>query len=455
MGLPEGQMGNSEVGHINLGAGRIVFTGLSLINNCIKNKELNNQEGVIQFFNLVKERKSKLHFLSLISEGGVHSSMNHFMEFAKLCKERNQPYVLHAFTDGRDVSPNAAKDDFVKIVATLESTNGKLGVISGRYFAMDRDKNWDREEKVFKFLVGSDASTTFDDPIKYIESSYSEGVTDEFIKPAISGRYNSTDLVIEDNDVVVFLNFRPDRARQLSHMLVGSDGLYDYVPSKQLKGVSLFSLMDYEKINLTATLFPPFDIKNTFGEVVSARGLSQLRIAETEKYPHVTHFFDGGKTIDYPKMKKILIPSPKVATYDLKPEMSSVEVGDALLKELDQMDVVILNFANPDMVGHTGSLEATIKACEAVDFQVGRIYERIQELGGVLVIIADHGNAEVMFTEDGKPHTAHTTNLVPFIVCKKGVEVMEGGVLGDIAPTLLYLLGLEQPKEMQGHSLVR
>lgn len=455
VGLPEGQMGNSEVGHINLGAGRIVFTGLSLINNCIKNRELGSQEGVIQFFNLVRERKSKLHFISLISEGGVHSNMNHFIEFAALCRERHQPYVLHAFTDGRDVSPNAAKDDFVKIVKTLESTNGKLGVLSGRYFAMDRDKNWDREEKVFKYMVGSDREITFDDPVKYIDSSYGEGVTDEFIEPAISSKHDARDLIIEDNDVVVFLNFRPDRARQLSHMLVGSNGLYDYVPSKQLKGVSLFSLMDYEKINLTATLFPPFDIKNAFGEVVSSHGLSQLRIAETEKYPHVTHFFDGGKTIDYPKMKKILIPSPKVATYDLKPEMSSVEVGDALLNELDKVDAVILNFANPDMVGHTGSLEATIKACEAVDLQIGRIYKRVKELGGVLIIIADHGNAEVMFTEDGKPHTAHTTNPVPFIVCQKGVSLMEGGVLGDIAPTLLHLLGVEQPKEMTGHSLIR
>nr|WP_246307707.1 2,3-bisphosphoglycerate-independent phosphoglycerate mutase [Candidatus Mycoplasma haemohominis] len=453
VGLPDGQMGNSEVGHINLGAGRVVFTGLSLINNCIKKGELGQQPAVIQFFDLVKERKCKLHFLSLISEGGVHSNMNHFIEFAKLCKSKNQPYVLHAFTDGRDVSPNAAQTDFLKIVETVEQTGGSMGVISGRYFAMDRDKNWDREEQVFKYLVGTDRTVTYDDPIQYIKKSYTEGTTDEFIKPAISSK--SENLAIEDNDVVVFLNFRPDRARQISHMLVGSKDLYDYVPSKQLNNVALFSLMDYEKINLTATLFPPFDIKNTLGEVLHQAGLAQLRIAETEKYPHVTHFFDGGKTVEYPKMKKILIPSPKVATYDLKPEMSAPEVCDALLAELDKVDLVILNFANPDMVGHSGSLDATIKACETVDTQIGRIYKRIQELGGVLVVIADHGNAEVMITEDGKPHTAHTTNLVPFIVCQKDLSLRDDGVLGDIAPTLLYLLGVEQPSEMTGKCLIK
>lgn len=455
VGLPDGQVGNSEVGHINLGSGRVVFTGLSLINNCIKKGELGQQPAVVEFFKLVEERKCKLHFLSLISEGGVHSNMNHFIEFAKLCKSKGQPYILHAFTDGRDVSPNAAQTDFLKIVEIIEQTGGHLGVLSGRYFAMDRDKNWDREEKVFQYLVGSDKSVTFDDPIQYIKKSYEEGITDEFIKPAISSKFKFENLIIEDNDVVVFLNFRPDRARQLSHMLVGSKDLYDYSPSKKLNNIALFSLMDYEKINLIATLFPPFDIKNTFGEVVNDAGLSQLRIAETEKYPHVTHFFDGGKSVEYPKMKKILIPSPKVATYDLKPEMSAPEICDALLSELDKIDAVILNFANPDMVGHSGSLEATVKACEIVDEQVGRIYKKLQELGGVLVVIADHGNAEVMISEDGKPHTAHTTNLVPFIVCKKGLSLRDDGVLGDIAPTLLYFLGVKQPSEMTGKCLIK
>ncbi|AEG73822.1 2,3-bisphosphoglycerate-independent phosphoglycerate mutase [Mycoplasma haemofelis Ohio2] len=452
VGLPAGQMGNSEVGHINLGAGRVVYTGLSLINKCIKDGALESQPAVVEFFDLVKSRGSKLHFLSLISEGGVHSNMNHFLAFADICVKRNQPYILHAFTDGRDVSPNAAKTDFIPIVQKLKDTNGKLGVVSGRYYSMDRDKNWDREEKVFKYLVGSDKSRTFDDVLVYIEQSYASGVTDEFIEPAICS--SSLDSVIGDNDVVVFLNFRPDRARQISHMLVGSKGLYDYEPSVKLNNVSLFALMDYEKINLQNTLFPPFDIKNTLGEFLSNNGISQLRIAETEKYPHVTHFFDGGKTLDYPKMKKILIPSPKVATYDLQPEMSAPKITEALLPELKNFEVVILNFANPDMVGHTGSLEATIKACESVDTQIGKIYEEVQKLGGVLVVIADHGNAEVMITADGSPHTAHTTNLVPFIVCKKGVTLRNDGVLGDIAPTLLSLLGLKQPVEMTGKVLV-
>lgn len=452
VGLPDGQMGNSEVGHINLGAGRVVYTGLSLINNCIKNKELGNQEAVIDFFNLVKERGSNLHFLSLISEGGVHSHMNHFLEFANLCKEKNQPYTLHAFTDGRDVSPHAAKDDFLRIVEKLQKTDGKLGVLSGRYFAMDRDKNWKREEEVYKYLVGSSKEVTFDDPIKYIEKSYSDGITDEFIKPAIN--LHALDSYIRDGDVVVFLNFRPDRARQISHMLVGSKDLYDYVPSKQLKDVALYALMDYEKINLRKTLFPPFEIKNTLGEVLNDNNISQLRIAETEKYPHVTHFFDGGKTIDYPKMKKILIPSPKVATYDLKPEMSAPEITQALLPELKNVEVVILNFANPDMVGHSGSLEATIKACETVDSQIGLLYEEIKKLGGVLIVIADHGNAEVMITEEGNPHTAHTTNLVPLIICKNGLVLRDDGVLGDISPTILHLLGIPKPKEMTGSSLI-
>lgn len=451
VGLPAGQMGNSEVGHINLGSGRIVYTGLSLINKCIEDGKLGEQKSVVEFFNLVKERGSKLHFLSLISEGGVHSNMNHFLKFADLCQERGQSYILHAFSDGRDVSPHAAKDDFVKIMEKVKGTGGKIGVISGRYFAMDRDKNWDREEKVYRYLVGSDKSVVFDCPVQYIKASYDKGVTDEFIEPAVN---SALDCFISDDDVVVFLNFRPDRARQLSHMLVGSRNLYDYVPSKQLKNVALYSLMDYENINLTGTLFPPFDIKNTLGAVLDDHGISQLRIAETEKYPHVTHFFDGGKTLDYPKMKKILIPSPKVATYDLKPEMSAPEITKCLLPELKSVEVVILNFANPDMVGHTGSLEATIKACETVDFQVGLIHEEVQKLGGVMIIIADHGNAEVMITPEGKPHTAHTTNPVPLIVCKKGISLRDDGILGDVAPTILDLLNIEKPEEMTGRSLI-
>ncbi|XP_032746463.1 2,3-bisphosphoglycerate-independent phosphoglycerate mutase-like [Rattus rattus] len=378
--------------------------------------------------------------------------MNQFMAFAEICAVKNQPYILHGFTDGRDVSTHAAKEDFRKVMDVVNRTGGQIGVLSGRYFAMDRDKNWDREEKVFTYLTGQDRTRTFDDPIQYIQQNYDHGVTDEFIEPAISSK--GANLIIEDNDVVVFLNFRPDRARQLSHMLVGSKNLYDYVPSKVFKNVALFSIMEYEKINTTNVLFPPFDIKNSIGEVVSKAGLTQLRIAETEKYPHVTHFFDGGKTVEYHGMKKILIPSPKVATYDLKPEMSSEGVGEALLGELDKVDLVILNFANPDMVGHSGSLPATIKACEAVDYQLGRIYKRIKELGGVLVVIADHGNAEVMINEDGSPHTAHTTNLVPIIVCKEGVELAEGGILGDVSPTLLHLLGVKQPQEMTGKSLI-
>lgn len=451
VGLPKGQMGNSEVGHINLGSGRVVYTGLSLINNCIQKGELGDQAAVKHFFNLVKERKSKLHFFSLISEGGVHSNMDHFLEFANLCFKNNQPYILHAFTDGRDVSPFSAENDFLKIVKKINETGGKLGVISGRYFAMDRDKNWDRVEKVYKYLVGSETSNIFDCPISYIKNSYNREITDEFIEPAISQGDN---LIVSDSDVIVFLNFRPDRARQLSHMFVGSKDLYDYVPSKKVNNIALYSLMDYERINTTKTLFPPFDIKNTLGKVLSDNGISQLRIAETEKYPHVTHFFDGGKTLDYPKMKKILIPSPKVPTYDLKPEMSAVEITDALIPELKNTEVVILNFANPDMVGHTGSLEATVKACETVDTQLGRIYKEVVNLKGTLIVIADHGNAEVMVTEDGKPHTAHTTNLVPLIVCKEGIRLRNDGILGDISPTILDLLGIEKPLEMTGKTLI-
>lgn len=451
VGLPAGQMGNSEVGHINLGAGRVVYTGLSLINKCIADGALDKQEAVIEFFKLVKERGSKLHFLSLISEGGVHSNMNHFLAFADLAHKHNQPYTLHAFTDGRDVSPHSAKTDFIRIVEKLQKTNGKLGVVSGRYFAMDRDKNWDRGEKVFAYLVGKNKEKQFDFVIDYIKASYDAGVTDEFIEPAICS--SSLDCTIADNDVVVFLNFRPDRARQISHLLVGSNNLYDYKPSFQLNNVALYALMDYEKINLTKTLFPPFDLKNTLGEVLSKNGITQLRIAETEKYPHVTHFFDGGKTIDYPKMTKILIPSPKVATYDLKPEMSAPEITIALLPELKKNDVVILNYANPDMVGHTGSLEATIKACETVDTQIGKIHAEVQKLGGTLIIIADHGNAEVMIAEDGSPHTAHTTNLVPFIICREGLKLRNDGILGDIAPTILAFLKVAQPEEMTGKVL--
>lgn len=452
VGLPEGQMGNSEVGHINLGAGRIVYTGLSLINKMVEEDTLKDKKELQEVFNAVSSKNNAtLHFMILGSFGGVHAHLEHFFYLAKVCKERKQPYILHVFTDGRDVPPNQSLIDIKKIYEVVKNTGGKLGVISGRYFAMDRDKNWDRTMQTYNYLIGKDSTRKYSCPIEYISSAYASGTTDEFILPAINK--DASDSTIKNDDVVVFLNYRPDRARQLSHLFVGSSS-YDFNSHDKLSNITFFSMMEYDGIKVKNTLFPPFDLKNTLGEVLSKNSITQLRIAETEKYPHVTHFFDGGKTIEYPKMKKILIPSPKVATYDLKPEMSAYEICDALLPELSKQQVVILNFANPDMVGHTGSLDATIKACEAVDIQLGKIYQEVKKLNGTLIVVADHGNAEVMMDENKKPHTAHTTNLVPVIICKHGIKVRANGKLADIAPTILDLLNINKPEEMTGETLI-
>ncbi|MDQ0514022.1 2,3-bisphosphoglycerate-independent phosphoglycerate mutase [Mycoplasmoides fastidiosum] len=453
VGLPEGQMGNSEVGHMNLGAGRIVYTGLSLINKDIADGVFVSKPEFARIFAEVKKRKSKLHVMGLVSAGGVHSHTDHLMAFMDAAQANEVPYVLHAFTDGRDVSPDAALTDFVTIDQKLKATNGSWGLISGRYYAMDRDRRWERTALVYDALTQNQCDQRYQEPLSYLKAQHAEGITDEFIKPALATDFDQK--MIQDNDVVFFFNFRPDRARQLSHLLRGSDQLYDYVPAFQVKNIFLATLMTYEKIIIDEVIYPPFAIEDTLGAILARHNKSQIRIAETEKYPHVTFFFDGGREVEYQDTKRILVPSPKVATYDLQPEMSAKEITEKLLPELAQHDVVILNYANPDMVGHTGVITATIKAVETVDHQIGVLEKAVSSLGGVMIIIADHGNAEVKLDEFNKPATSHTTNPVPLIVTDSSVSLRTDGILGDIAPTILDYLGIPQPEAMTRSTLIK
>lgn len=455
VGLPKGQMGNSEVGHLNIGAGRIVYTGLSLINKDLEDGKFFKNKALLAAISYAKKHESKFHIMGLCSYGGVHSSLNHILALIELAAKHKVQPILHCFTDGRDVNPKSFINDLPIIIGKLKECNGKLASISGRYYAMDRDKRWDRIQKAYDVIIGKSASG-FMDPIKYVKNSYDQGTTDEFIVPAINKSVTAAYASIEDNDAVVFANFRPDRARQLSHVLFGSK-YYDYKPELRRKNLFFVTMMNYEGIVPSAVAYPPQDIKNTFGKVIASNHLKQLRIAETEKYAHVTFFFDGGKEIDYPNEQKVLVNSPKVATYDLKPEMSAIEVCDKLIEHMADTDVIIVNFANGDMVGHTGNLKATIEAVETVDTQVGKIYKKSLETNTTMFIIADHGNAEVMKDDKGNVVTKHTTNPVPFIITDRDVIFAKStgplGSLCDVAPTILTYLKIKLPKEMTGKNL--
>ncbi|WP_391592023.1 2,3-bisphosphoglycerate-independent phosphoglycerate mutase [[Mycoplasma] cavipharyngis] len=455
VGLPDNQMGNSEVGHMNLGAGRIVYTGLSLINQDIRNKVFYHKPEFLKIFEIVKKRQVKLHVIGLVSNGGVHSHIDHLVAFMDAAKEHGINYILHAFSDGRDVSPNASLSDFVVVDQKLKATNGSWGLVSGRYYAMDRDRRWERTELVYNALSQNQCQRRYHDVITYLKSEHNNNVTDEFIHPALPEDFANKQ--ISDNDVVFFFNFRPDRARQLAHLIRGSENLYDYQPSFKLKNIYLTTMMVYEKIIIDNVIYPPFSVPNTLGDVLAQHQLKQLRIAETEKYPHVTFFFDGGKEVVLAQCKRILIPSPKVATYDLKPEMSAQEITEKLLPELSNFDVVILNYANPDMVGHTGVIMATIKAVETVDQQIGIITKAVESLNGVCIIIADHGNAEVKLDQFNQPATSHTTNPVPLIITDSNpnIKLRTDGILADIAPTILEYLNIKQPESMTGTSLIK
>jgi 2,3-bisphosphoglycerate-independent phosphoglycerate mutase len=459
VGLPEGQMGNSEVGHLNIGAGRIVYQSLTRVNVAIREGEFERNETICAAMDHVKKYGTNLHLFGLLSDGGVHSHIQHMFALLKLAKEEGVDKVyVHAFLDGRDVGPQTAE---TYIEQTLEKMKeygvGEFATISGRYYSMDRDKRWERVEKSYRSMVYGEGPT-YSDPMEVVKDSYANGIFDEFVLPSVMTKENGKPVAtISENDAVIFYNFRPDRAIQISNTFTNEDfRSFDRGP-KHPKNLHFVCLTHFSETVDGYVAFKPTNLDNTLGEVLAQNGLKQLRIAETEKYPHVTFFMSGGREAEFPGEERILINSPKVATYDLQPEMSAYEVTDALVEaiEADKFDAIILNYANPDMVGHSGMLEPTIKAIETVDECLGRVVDLINSKGGTVIITADHGNADEVVTLEGTPMTAHTTNPVPVIVTKEGVTLREDGILGDLAPTVLDLLGVAKPVEMTGTSLIK
>ncbi|WP_068777189.1 2,3-bisphosphoglycerate-independent phosphoglycerate mutase [Paenibacillus sp. FJAT-26967] len=458
VGLPEGQMGNSEVGHLNIGAGRVVYQDLTRISKSIRDGDFFDNQTLNGAVRHAKQNNKKLHLYGLLSDGGVHSHIAHLFALLELAKNEGLDEVyIHAFLDGRDVAPDSAKNYMEQLQAKIAEVGiGKVATVQGRYYAMDRDKRWERTEKSYRAMVYGDGPR-YTDPVQAITESYEKSVFDEFVMPTVIVNENDQPVgLVESGDAVVFFNFRPDRAIQLSQVFTNKD----------FRGFDRGEQCPQDLYYVCLTLFSetvegyvaykPKNLDNTLGEVLAQNNMRQLRIAETEKYPHVTFFFSGGRDVELPGETRILIPSPKVATYDLKPEMSAYEVAAAAVKEVneDKQDVIILNFANPDMVGHSGMLEPTIKAVEATDECLGQVVEAILAKGGVVCITADHGNADLVLDDSDRPFTAHTTNPVPFIVTSNDVNLREGAVLADIAPTLLHLLKLPQPPEMTGLSII-
>ena len=455
VGLPEGQMGNSEVGHMNLGAGRIVYQDLVKINLAVKNKTLQEEVVLKNAFTYAKTNNKNVHLLGLVSDGGVHSHINHLFGLLDAAAVNNVDNVyVHAFTDGRDVDPKSGYGFISELEDKLKESNAQLATVTGRYYAMDRDKRWERVKLAYDALVNGIGDQS-DDILKSIEKSYEDDVTDEFIKPIVKlnneGQPNTT---IKEDDVVIFFNFRTDRGRQLTDTL--SQNNYHEYNMQKLK-LHYVTMTNYdETFKGIHIIFNKENLTETLGEVLEKHNKKQIRIAETEKYPHVTFFFSGGREDVFEGETRILRNSPKVATYDLKPEMSAYEIRDALVPELEKenADFVCLNFANGDMVGHTGVMEAAIKACEAVDACVKDVVTTALTHDYTTILIADHGNCETMVNPDGTPHTAHTTNPVPIILIDKELTSVNDGILGDIAPTILKLMGIEQPKAMTRHSLI-
>ena len=452
VGLPEGQMGNSEVGHMNIGAGRVVYQSLTRVNIAMRNNELDKVEAIDKAINNALKNDAKLHIMGLCSDGGVHSHVKHMVYLLEKAVERGvKEVVVHCFLDGRDVPPKSAVLYLKQIQDKInEIGNSKIGVVSGRYYAMDRDKNYDRVQLAYDALVYNDA------PVKElyqgINESYDEGVTDEFLVPYIA----STDSNINDNDSVIFANFRPDRAIEIATAITNPKAT-TLKNTKEFSNLTFTCMMLYSDSVKGDIAFPVQKLDNIYGDVISKAGLTQLRIAETEKYAHVTFFFDGGVDKEIPGATRILVNSPKVATYDMKPEMSAYEVCEKAVEAIksEKFDTIILNFANCDMVGHTTVFDATVKAVEAVDECMGKVYEAVKSVGGDLIITADHGNADKLLDENGKAFSAHSTNPVPFILCRNDVELKDGGNLGDITPTMLQLLGIAQPVEMTGKSMIK
>ncbi|MGX9340596.1 2,3-bisphosphoglycerate-independent phosphoglycerate mutase [Mycoplasma sp. 4044] len=448
VGLPEGQIGNSEVGHLNIGAGRIVYTGLSLINNQIETGEFKNNSVFLDVIESVKKTQKTLHLIGMLSNGGVHSLDTHLFELMKLVHQKGLKNVsIHIFGDGRDTKPQSIKNSLDTLIKLSNQFGYPISSISGRFYAMDRDKMFDRNQKAFDALVG-ECSNAYDDVNSYIQQQYSKNIYDEFFIPA----QNRNGKFIRDSDSIIFFNFRPDRARQLTHMFIGSD-LYNYTPKNAVKIDNFVSMMKYEGLN-TQIAFEEMIVNSPLGEVLAKNKIQQLRLAETQKYAHVTFFFDGGKDVEYPLEQRILVPSLKVESYANAPQMSAKEITDQLLENVENTDFVIMNYANPDMVGHTGNLQSTIKAIEILDTQFARILDYVENNKNITwFITADHGNAELTEDENNKPATKHTTFPVMFVTSDKNINLGNGS-LCDVAPTILNYLNIKVPIEMMGRNLI-
>lgn len=455
VGLPDGQMGNSEVGHLNIGAGRVVYQDLVKINIACRDNSIFKNEEIVKAFTYAKENKKRVHFMGLLSDGGVHSSMDHLFKLCDISKEYGiEDTFVHCFMDGRDTDPRSGKGFVEQLENHLKTSAGKIASIVGRYYAMDRDKRWERVKEAYDLIVNGVGSPVTN-PVAAITRSYNEGVTDEFIKPIVCVDQNGKPLgTVGEGDMVIFFNFRNDRAKELTVVLTQED-----MPEFGMKKLPLYycTMTPYDaKFKGLHILFDKDNVQNTLGEFISSQGLKQLRIAETEKYAHVTFFLNGGREETFDGEERILIPSPKVATYDLQPEMSAYAVRDALVAELkkETFDFICLNFANGDMVGHTGVYEAIVKAVKAVDECVHDVVETARAHGYEVIITADHGNADFAVNADGSPNTAHSLNPVPFIVVSDRVKSIHNGVLADIAPTVIELMGMKKPAQMSGKELV-
>ncbi|NII83974.1 MULTISPECIES: 2,3-bisphosphoglycerate-independent phosphoglycerate mutase [unclassified Pedobacter] len=455
VGLPAGQMGNSEVGHMNLGAGRVVYQELGRINKSITDRELHSNPVLVSAFDYAKQHNKAVHFIGLVSNGGVHAHIEHLKALCDAANEANVPNTfIHAFLDGRDTDPNSGLGFITDLENHIQNTNAKLATMVGRYYAMDRDNRWERVKQAYDVMVNGIGEKT-QDALAAIKKSYADGITDEFLKPIVLTQANGAPVAtIQNDDVVICFNFRTDRGREITTALTQKD-----FPEQQMHKLPLYYVTmttydeSFEKVNV---IFTKDDLTQTIGEVLANNNKNQIRIAETEKYPHVTFFFSGGREAEFKNEKRLLIPSPKVATYDLQPEMSAAGITDAITKEMETgwADFICLNFANPDMVGHTGVFEAVVKAVETADKCAEAVVKKGLERGYSFILLADHGNSEFMINGDGSANTAHTTNLVPCILIDKDYKTIADGKLGDIAPTILKILGVAIPAEMTGNVLV-
>jgi 2,3-bisphosphoglycerate-independent phosphoglycerate mutase len=455
VGLPEGQMGNSEVGHMNIGAGRVVYQNLVRINLAVQNRSLNENAVLINAFNYAKTTQKKVHFIGLVSDGGVHSHLEHLIALCKIAEENGiKNAFIHAFTDGRDTDPQSGLGFMKTLSESIKKLSAKVASVTGRYYAMDRDKRWERVALAYNALVKGEGKAA-ENYLESIQQSYEEGITDEFIKPIVVYRDGKPLALVEEGDVVIAFNFRTDRLRELTQVLTQED-----FPDFGMKKMPLHyvTMTAYDKnFQGVSVIFEDQNLDNTLGEVLAKNGKKQIRIAETEKYPHVTFFFSGGREEPFAGEKRLMCPSPKVATYDLKPEMSAFDIRDRIIPEIRkaEADFICLNFANPDMVGHTGVFDAVVKACETVDACAKDVAEAALSAGYAVIITADHGNADNMLNPDGSPNTAHSLNLVPCYFLDKETKniALKDGKLADLAPTILEYLGIEKPENMTGESL--